>query len=55
MPELELKGIGRCLTLDEQKELDQLVSLYPEPPREESELGTAIKLKLAEWRKKRAP
>jgi len=54
MQELELKGIGRSLTLDEKKELDQLVLLYPEPPRE-SELATALKLKLAELRKKRAP
>jgi len=54
MRELELKGIGRSLTLDEKKELDQLVLLYPEPPRE-SELATALKLKLAELRKKRAP
>ena len=54
MRELEFKGIGRCLTLDEQKELDQLALLYPEPPRE-SELATALKLKLAELRKKRAP
>ena len=52
MRELEFKGIGRCRTLDEQKELDQLTLLYPEPPRE-SELATAIKLKLAELRKKR--
>jgi hypothetical protein len=51
MRELEFKGFGRrCLTLDEQKELDQLTSRYPEPPRE-SELATAI----AEWRKKRDP
>jgi len=48
---LELKSIGRRLTLDEQKELDQLALLYPKPPREESELATAIKLKLAELRK----
>jgi hypothetical protein len=55
MRELEFKGIGsRCRTLDEQKELDQLTLLYPEPPRE-SELAAAIKLKLAELRKKRAP
>ena len=54
MRELEFKGIGRSLTLDEQKELDQLTLLYPEPPRE-SELATALKLKLAELRKKRAP
>ena len=54
MRELELKGIGRRLTLDEKKELDQLVLLYPEPPRE-SELATALKLKLAELRKKRPP
>ena len=55
MRELEFKGIGsRCRTLDEQKELDQLTLLYPEPPRE-SELATAIKLKLAELRKKRPP
>jgi hypothetical protein len=47
--ELELKDIGGRRTLDEQKELDQLVSLYPKPPRKESELGTAA----AEWRKKR--
>jgi hypothetical protein len=38
MRELEFKGIGRSLTLDEKKELDQLVLLYPEPPRE-SELA----------------
>ena len=50
MRELDFKDIRRCLTLDEQKELDQLISLYPEPPRE-SELATAI----AELRKKRAP
>jgi hypothetical protein len=51
MRELEFKGIGsRCRTLDEQKELDQLTLLYPEPTRE-SELATAI----AELRKKRAP
>jgi hypothetical protein len=54
MRELEFKGIRGCLTLEEQKELDQLTLLYPEPPRE-SELATAIKLKLAELRKKRAP
>jgi hypothetical protein len=54
MRELGFKGIRRCLTLDEQKELDQLTLLYPEPPRE-SELATALKLKLAELRKKRAP
>ena len=54
MRELGFKGIRRCLTLDERKELDQLTLLYPEPPRE-SELATAIKLKLAELRKKRAP
>jgi hypothetical protein len=54
MRELEFKGIGRSLTLDEKKELDQLVLLYPEPPGE-SELATALKLKLAELRKKRAP
>ena len=54
MRELGFKGIRRCLTLDEQKELDQLTLLYPEPPRE-SELATAIKLKLAELRKKRPP
>ena len=52
--ELEFKGIGGCRTLYEQKELDQLTLLYPEPPRE-SELAAAIKLKLAELRKKRAP
>jgi hypothetical protein len=53
--ELEFKGFGRRRrTPDEQKELDQLTLLYPEPPRE-SELATAIKLKLAELRKKRAP
>ena len=52
--ELELKGIGGRRTLDEQKELDQLVLLYPESPRE-SELATAIMLKLAELRKKRPP
>ena len=46
MRELGWKGIRRCLTLDEQKELDQLTLLYPEPPRK-SELATAI----AEWRK----
>jgi hypothetical protein len=51
MRELEFKGVGRR-TLDEQKELDQLTLLYPEPPRE-SELATALKLKLAELRKKR--
>jgi hypothetical protein len=28
-----LKDIGGRLTLDEQKELDQLVLLYPDPPR----------------------
>ena len=50
MRELEFKDIRRCLTLDEQEELDQLTLLYPEPPRE-SELATAI----AELRKKRAP
>ena len=33
MRELVFKGIRRRLTLDEQKELDQLVLLYPEPPR----------------------
>ena len=49
---LELKGIGGCRTLDEQKELYQLTLLYPKSPRE-SELATAIKLKLAELRKKR--
>jgi len=54
MRELGFKGIRRCLTLDEQKELDQLTLLYPEPPRE-SELATALKLKLAELRKKRPP
>ena len=55
MRELEFKGIGsRRRTLDEQKELDQIARLYPEPPRE-SELATAMKLKLAELRKKRAP
>ena len=32
MWELELKDIGGRLTLDEQKELDQLVLLYPDPP-----------------------
>ena len=53
MRELELQGIGN-LTLDEEKELDQLVLLYPEPPRE-SELATALKRKLAELRKKRRP
>ena len=52
MRELEFKGIRRCLTLDERKELDQLTLLYPESPRE-SELATAMKLKLAELRKKR--
>jgi hypothetical protein len=52
MRELEFKGIRRCLTLDEQKELDQLTLLYPEPPRE-SEFA-AIRLKLAEMRKKRS-
>ena len=52
MWELKLKGIGRSLTLDEQKEQDQLTLQYPDPPRE-SELATAIKLKLAELRKKR--
>jgi hypothetical protein len=52
MWELTLKGVGRSLTLDEEKEQDQLTSLYPDPPRE-SELATAIKLKLAELRKKR--
>jgi hypothetical protein len=30
---LELKDIGGRLTLDEQKELDQLVLLYLDPPR----------------------
>jgi hypothetical protein len=54
MRELEFKGIGRCRTLDEQKELDQLTLLYPETLRE-SELATAIKLKLAELRKKAGP
>ena len=33
MRELVLKDICRRLTLDEQKELDQLVLLYPDPPR----------------------
>jgi hypothetical protein len=42
--------IRRCLTLEEQKELDQLTLLYPEPPRD-SELATALKLKLAECAK----
>jgi hypothetical protein len=54
MRQLEFKGIRRCLTLEEQKELHQLTLRYPEP-RRESELATAIKLKLAELRKKRAP
>jgi hypothetical protein len=55
MRELEFKGIGsRCRTLDEEKELDQIALLYPESPME-SELATAMKLKLAELRKKRAP
>ena len=31
---LELKDIGGRLTLDEQKELDQLVLLYRESPKE---------------------
>ena len=52
MCELELKAIGGRLTFDEQKELDQLVLLYPERPNE-SEFATAITLKLAELRKKR--
>jgi hypothetical protein len=55
MRELKFKGFGRrCRTLEEQKELDQLTLLYPEPSSE-SKLSTAIKLKLAELRKKRAP
>jgi hypothetical protein len=47
-----MKGIGRRRTLDEQKELDQLVLLYSKSPRE-SDLARAIALKLAELRKKR--
>jgi hypothetical protein len=48
MRELGFKGIRRCLTLEEQKELDQLTLLYPKPPRE-SELAKSI----TEWQKKR--
>ena len=33
MWELEIKGITGRLTLEEEKELDQLVLLYPDPPR----------------------
>ena len=55
MWELEIKDIMGRLTLEEEKELDQLVSLYPEPPREESELATAMTLRLAELRKMQAP
>ena len=54
MWELELKGIGGRLTLDEQKELDQIALLYP-ATLGESELAAAITLKLAELRKKRPP
>ena len=46
MRELEFKGIRRCLTLEEQKELDQLTLLYPEPPRE-----TELQKAMTEWQK----
>ena len=47
MRELGWKGIRRCLTLEEQKELDQLTLLYP-PPRE-----TELQKSITEWQKKR--
>jgi hypothetical protein len=49
MLELELKGIGGCRSVDEQKELDHLKVVYSEGPSD-SPLAKAIELRLAELR-----